>query len=235
MPYYFLTEEDHRLLQEFIRQSKRHRINTPSRPGTERSWDIAEDHQAPEVYVAKPQDPGGTGTGTGDGSGIPGLTRATGTASYDEPGVAACDIYKIYDNNGTPELRPIDGLERQVYNVSDAPIPQDWITTYRTKGGAWVTPPIPGLIGFMLAEDHPGRGIAFEVWLGQWNSAIIQWEYPDYIGTGTIQNTVTAIDWRYDVPYPAQCAQGLGVWRPSDEFGKVIEVVALDCSSMGCT
>jgi len=87
-------------------------------------------------------------------------------------------------------------------------------------------PPFGG-VGFMLAEDHPGRGLLFEVWLGTWDSATHSW---DYDGSVTYQ----CIDWRYDVPYPEICATGLGFWMPSDEYGKIIEVWSLDCSSPGC-
>ena len=83
-----------------------------------------------------------------------------------------------------------------------------------------------GLIGGCLAEDHPGRGAAFDVHLGNWNSSSNGW---DYDSTATVK----AIDWRYGVPYPPAGATGLFERRPSAEFGVIWETVALDCESPG--
>lgn len=84
-----------------------------------------------------------------------------------------------------------------------------------------------GTRGVMLAEDHPGRGLPFDVWLGTWNPATDGWDYDT-------SETVKAIDWRYDVPYPEECATGLAEARASDTYGTIWEIVALDCSSPGC-
>jgi len=83
--------------------------------------------------------------------------------------------------------------------------------------------------GFMLAEDHPGQGILFDIWLGEWSPATHSWIYAE-----TAANMYQCIDWRFDVPYPDKCATGLGVWRLSDAHDRIMEVVALDCSSPGC-
>lgn len=81
------------------------------------------------------------------------------------------------------------------------------------------------LIGACLAEDHPGRGLVFGIWLGIWSPSLHEWEYDD---SGA--NSIPAIDWRYDVPYPDQGATGLFTPRSSDTYGTIWECVALDCS-----
>ena len=136
MPPVILSTTDVALLQHVIDKERRDRVNLPPRPPMERSFSEAEDHQAPEVYVAKPQTdagipkllPSGTGTGT-DVSG----------SSYDEPGVAECDIYQILVDatSGDPELHVI-GLNLNVHNLSASDLEQGWITVIRTKFGKWV-------------------------------------------------------------------------------------------------
>lgn len=79
------------------------------------------------------------------------------------------------------------------------------------------------MVGGCLAEDHPGRGTVFGIWLGVWDSVNHEW---DYTQTGY---TEPAVDWRYGVPYPDQGATGLFVPRSSDTYGTIWEVVALDC------
>ena len=78
------------------------------------------------------------------------------------------------------------------------------------------------LIGGCLAEDHPGRGEVFAIWLGTWNSATHEWDYDE-------EEAEPAMDWRYGVPYPGQGATGLFISRASDTYGTIWEVVALDC------
>jgi hypothetical protein len=87
------------------------------------------------------------------------------------------------------------------------------------KGGGGNT-----LIGGCLDEDHPGRGIAFDIQLGTWDPANDKWTYG---------GTAKAIDWRYDVPYPDAGATGLFEARASDTHGTIYECVALDCDTPG--
>jgi len=82
------------------------------------------------------------------------------------------------------------------------------------------------LRGGCLAENHPGRGAPFDLYLGEWYPAINGWDYDT-------SATVKAIDWRYGVPYPDAGATGLFKARASDAYGTIWEVVALDCSSPG--
>lgn len=82
-----------------------------------------------------------------------------------------------------------------------------------------------GLRGGCLAENHPGRGIVFDLALGRWEKADDEWIYDAGI--------VKAIDWRYGVPYPAMYATGLFERRLSEDHGWIWECVSLDCDSPG--
>jgi len=83
-----------------------------------------------------------------------------------------------------------------------------------------------GLTGACLNEDHPGRGTPFEINLGVWDPAQNKWIYSS-------GEPVTAIDWRYGVPYPAGHATGLFEARTSTTYGIIWECVALGCESPG--
>jgi hypothetical protein len=89
-----------------------------------------------------------------------------------------------------------------------------------------IPPRLFDLVGGCLAEDHPGRSIAFKIYLGTWNSETSSWDYD-------LTTTVYAIDHRYDMPYPDEGATGLFVKRASDTYGVIYECVSLDCSSPG--
>jgi len=213
MEAFYLTDADRQALQEMLVQWRRMRGNIPLRSGD----DVG--HQAPEIYVAKPQ----------ESSGIPAMTPAAGTATFDEPGEALCDIYQIVVTAGVPEIQPT-GLEKTVYNVSTTAIDQVLVVVKRDKYGRWLAE-APGtggseLVECCLAEDHPGRGVVFDVNVGTWNSATHGW---DYTGTGTEK----AIDWRYGVPYPSGHPRGLFVPRASAEYGTIYECVSLDCEDPG--
>jgi len=95
------------------------------------------------MYIAKPQ--------TSDG--IPALTNDN------EPGKADCDIYRI--DPDTEELVAVeddDGnpVEKEVYNISEAPIGQDWILVEKTKHGKWVA--IPGATVFGKLDEALEQG-----------------------------------------------------------------------------
>lgn len=113
MPVIFLSEKDRDLLQELLDKERGDRVNTPSRPPMDRSWEEAEDHQAPETYIALP--PAG---------GIPAMSFNEGatTGTSDDvytPGSADCDIYKIVDGVLTDT-----GFTKTVYNLSFRDISQ---------------------------------------------------------------------------------------------------------------
>lgn len=132
------SQDDRAIIQELVDERRVRRGNVPNRTTTEHTWSEGEDHQAPEVYIAKPQ----------TSAGIPPLlptdgTTGTGTdisgSLFDEPGKAECDIYQIVDNptTGDPELHNI-GLTEFVHNISLGNLPQDWIPVSRTKFGKWM-------------------------------------------------------------------------------------------------
>lgn len=81
------------------------------------------------------------------------------------------------------------------------------------------------LVGGCLVNNHPGRGVAFDIYLGVWDSGDNKWTFGN--------DQVKAIDWRYDVPYPDAGSQGLFQARPSDEYGVIYECVSLDCDTPG--
>lgn len=85
---------------------------------------------------------------------------------------------------------------------------------------------ITSLRGACLSVNHPGRGTAFDVILGTWDTSIDEWIY-------TSGPSAKAIDWRYGVPYPESGATGLFTPRASDTYGTIWECVSLDCASPG--
>lgn len=125
MPPHFLTDQDKAIVQAVIDQVQKDRVNTPLRSQQERA------NQASDVYIAKvPED------------GIPALTETsgTGTGDFDIPGSVACDIYHIIDDtvSGDPELVPIEGLSKTVYNLASVEIVEGWTLINKTKGGRWI-------------------------------------------------------------------------------------------------
>ncbi len=163
------SEQDRVILQDLINIHKGQLQNTPSRPPTERSWDEAEDHQAPEVYIAKPQTSAGipkllpTDGSTGTGTDISG-------SLFDEPGKAECNIYKILvdDTSGDPELHSM-GFTKIVHNLSPSDLDQDWLLVTRTKAGKWIaTPSAAGNIEWAKLDgtlSESGTAIA-SIWRG---------------------------------------------------------------------
>ncbi len=112
----FLTDRERDLMQEFLDRVRGDRVNTPSRPQQERSYSEAEDHQAPETYIA-----------LAPVEGLPALTAValTGTGTVDEdeigtPGFAECDIYKIVSGSIVDA-----GFTKTIYNLSPRDIPRE--------------------------------------------------------------------------------------------------------------
>jgi hypothetical protein len=87
------------------------------------------------------------------------------------------------------------------------------------------TPIDTQLYEFCLAENHPGRGIVFEVTLGTWDPDDHDWCFEG--------DPVKAIDWRYDVPYPDAGARGQGYFKPSTTHGRILIPIDMDCDSPG--
>lgn len=127
------SDDDMRLLQDLVRDKREGRLNAPYRSRHTDSMSDLESPQAPEVYIAYPQ----------ESTGIPALTRGNGT-SPDIAGSAVCEIYQILNNGSDPEIVAITGKDELVYNISPTAYDQDWVTIYRDKFGRWLTTPVPG-------------------------------------------------------------------------------------------
>lgn len=125
-----LTEREEKLLQAVFERVRNSLVNTPSRPSAELTWTEGADHQAPEVYIAKPRES------------IPAIeaAEATGTGtSSPSLSYALCDIYRIVETEVGPVLRQVPGLRHRVYNISSAEIDNStWISVQRTKYGHWI-------------------------------------------------------------------------------------------------
>lgn len=110
-----------------------------------------EEHQAPEVYVARIP-PGGisalsVGANTGTGTGTP-------ATSDDVPGSTLCPIYQLITDGG---IRLISiGVSYQVYNLSIEPVKAGrWVLISRDKYGKWF---ITGTVGEEEGEEPSGTG-----------------------------------------------------------------------------
>lgn len=224
MDVFFLTEKERDLLQRLLDTSRR------AKGAPVGSANIPSDAPSPEVYVAYPQ----------EASGIPALTVLPGTGSggYDQPGSATCDVFQLVDDGSTPDLQPVSGFSKTIYNLSTTAVPQDWFLAVRDKFGAWIASVSSGggadLVECCLAENHPGRSIVFDVYVGVWDPGRNGW---DYSGTGT-GGIAKAIDHRYGMPSdPLEGAKGLFIPRTSTTFGTIYECVSLDCSAPpeGCS
>jgi hypothetical protein len=203
---YYLTESDAEVLNRVLREYR----NTPKQPIRRQE---PEEHMAPEVYIAYADS-------------LPPFSTA-GTASIDTstPSKGKCNIYRIIDDNegDGPILVALCDLDcfKQVYNVSDQDLSGKFFPVVRDKFGHWLA--VSGgsgssLVGIMLAEDHPGRGNLFNVYLGTRSG--FEWVYD-------CNNTYKCIDHRFGVPYPEIYATGLAMWID----GTTLELVALDCVS----
>ncbi len=115
MPTVTMTLEEIALLRQVVAREKRRVGSDPL------LTDNVDTIFPPEVYFAKPQ----------TSAGIPAKSE-----SDDEPGSADCDIYKL-DGSDPPALVAVSGFEKEVFNFSESPIGQDWITIGRTKFGRW--------------------------------------------------------------------------------------------------
>ena len=99
----------------------------------------------------------------------------------------------------------------------------------RSRRGRWGNPRGGRLIRFCLAENHPGRGIVFEVYLGVWDPSDHTWSFQGC----SASDKEKAIDWFNGGTHPDVGAQGWGVWKPSDEHGRILASVEIDCESPG--
>ena len=120
------SDEDIKLLQGVLDAVRSGRLNIPVRNPADRGLDEAQDHLAPEVYLALPD----------EDTGIPGMEMAgTTPAAGDTPGKAECSMFRI---GNTGDLEPIFNSVRDVYNISESAIPKQWTIVLRSKGRHWL-------------------------------------------------------------------------------------------------
>lgn len=137
----YLTDRDEADLRDMLRAFRA----SPQSGVTNSVWE--DEQTAPECYVALPP-----------AAGIPALTRvgagsAPSATTGDQPGSALCDIYRIINRSGTPELQPI-GVQKAVHNLSESTIASDWVPVSRTKHGEWVA-----MTGATGGGDQVFRGV----------------------------------------------------------------------------
>lgn len=152
-----LSDKDIDLLQWVIDEARSLRGRALSRTPVDFLRDMDADQQAPELYIAKPQEgsipamtPAETTTGTGTGT-------ETASPEYDTPGEAYCDIYKITeDNDGNPAIIQVN-REVRVFNVAASVIDpgNGYLVVNRDKFGRWLAGASPGLAlrWFCLTAD----------------------------------------------------------------------------------
>jgi hypothetical protein len=163
--YRYLTEETYKSLMET--RDKVRRL-PPSPPKQQPQQD---DHQAPEVYVARTPDGGITGM----------VQDSTGTGVGDHPGVATCEIYKRITVGGEPELVAIPGLTKAVHNIATSDIPGNtWVLVTRDKGGTW----------WVTGGAEPGGGDTINIYIG---GVVNNYFFGDNVTTVYINTTTTYV------------------------------------------
>ena len=198
---YALTDDDRRLIREAMAVISR------LRGSVVRPEDPPPPQKAPDVYVAYPQ----------EASGIPARSGTT-------PGVAWCDLYALRDDGTLQRIG--DSFTQPVYNLSTEAVDQDYLLVQRTKHGKWVVTPTAtlgsGLVECCLLEDHPGKGVVFDVRVGEWDSTADGWTY-----SGTAVDK--AIDHRYMTEYPEAGSRGTFFPKESTNYGTIYVAVDMDC------
>lgn len=85
------------------------------------------------------------------------------------------------------------------------------------------------LVRFCLADNHPGRGVVFDIYIAVWNAATHAWGFPDCEEA----DKKKCIDWDMGVPEPDAGSRGFGIWKPSTTYGQILHVVTMDCETPG--
>ncbi len=118
--------------------------------------------------------------------------------------------------------------EIEVFNLELAPVAGDiYVQTGLTVHGTrCVELSQEELQKFQIVGDHPGKSIVFDCYLGTWDPATDAYIFD----CGT---TFKGIDHYNGVPFPTDYPQGHGIWKPSDTYAKIIDVVAMDCEGPG--
>ncbi len=237
----YLTEDDARVLRQIVHEFRERNQSLPSSEPThpygteESSGTPSDDIFTPEVYVVEVPD-----------DGIPGMSKV---GDKYVPGKAECKVHRLRPltgeltgtGTGTGEDKEyLDGLHFKVlaHNLGDriegggletgtgtVNGTSEFRLAWRTKYGRWFIDQAIQLYEFCLQEDHPGRGVVFEVKLGKWDSDSHSWCFEG--------DNEKAIDWRYDVPYPGAGSRGQGYFLPSKEYDRILIPIDMDCSSPG--
>jgi hypothetical protein len=158
MPQSFIpafTESDLAAIRRLIAEDRSRRRTTQGRQ-EHVNWDEA--YPGPETYIARTQP-----------EGIPGMVEEAGTGVNDVPGYSDCDIYRVIWTSpgipsGIPELQPITGLFKRVYNSSHTPIAGGtWVLVTRDKFGEWWVVESRGSFQILLTDKTytPGQFIAY--------------------------------------------------------------------------
>ena len=140
---YVLSEDDKKALSILNQLVKQGKLNITR--GYEHGKVDHEEHQAPEIYVAKTPS-----------AGIPAITQTN-------PGKADCEIYRLIPaigSDGEADLEEVPNHEKTVYNISGIDIEGDvYVLVSKEKYGSWVVGP-PGDAGFWGRITHktPGGG-----------------------------------------------------------------------------
>ena len=134
---YYLTDGDRDWLRTLVEDYQGRIGNTQQRGTRDRVED--EEHQAPEVYVAKTP-----------ALGIPKLVDSGGGNQV--PGKADCLLFRV--NPGTTKLEPLSGGFRTVYNLGTSDINMNsWVLVHRDKLGYWFVGASSGGSGSLTTQD----------------------------------------------------------------------------------
>ncbi len=198
------TEAEQRALEETVRKVLNENTAPHSASRGEDAYDVGEDHQAPETYVAKT--PAGgidalVDVGTGPGS--------------PEVGNAECEIYAV--DNEESELVKVADLDLVVYNIFEENIAADtFITVGRSKSGRWLA---LGGAGLTIKEGFLDDALGMSTGTGGGEATA---NLSVYTGTGddwedsgeTITVTNRSDDLTADAGTYVIAARINGEWRP---------------------
>lgn len=207
-----ITADQERLIQQMINEVRQLRINNP-RAGGERQFTEGEDHQAPEVYIAKVPD-----------DGIPAMEVPYSGAP--QVGAVECDIYSVQNTATGLEILPCGGGPQLVFNISKAEITTSspYVLIVKDKSGGWiaVTTSTDSGIVFALIEDMDDMGTGSDGLDYRAEANVIYWWGRDPLGSGTA-DTVTVYDYPGLFKRALTGAQGIAIWDHKQEQYRVVE------------
>ncbi len=87
--------------------------------------------------------------------------------------------------------------------------------------------PLVRYVPIETAVDHPGYGMEFDVFAGEWSSAAANGRGGPVITDRTTRHK--AIDFRRGAGAPKAGAQGWAEPYPSDKYGTILLIWDLDC------